>query len=253
MHHRAAALARVGAVAWLWLSPTPAALNAQERGGVVRGQVVDSAGAPVADAHVSVDPARRLTRTDSAGNFQIARLADDSVEVLVRRIGYEPRKVIAFPHDATGWLRVVLEQDPARLEGVEVTAEMERLRTGIEDFYRRQALGVGTYLTRADFVNHNTLRTSDVLRNVPGIRFIRIPGGMGVRFNSSAIIRGDCTPMIWLDGQRAPSLEVDDIPASDIEGIELYKGPSTTPMQFSQYSSSSTCGTIVIWTRVPGT
>ncbi|MGH7637065.1 MAG: carboxypeptidase regulatory-like domain-containing protein [Gemmatimonadaceae bacterium] len=252
MHHRAAALARVGAATWLWLSPTPAALNAQDRGGVVRGQVVDSAGAPVADAHVSIAQARRLTRTDSAGTFQIARLSDDSVEVLVRRIGYKPRKVIAFPHDATGRLRVVLEQDPALLEGVEVTAEVERLRTGIEDFYRRQALGVGTYFTRADFVSHNTLRASDVLRNAPGIRFIRIAGGMGIRFNSSAIIRRDCTPMIWLDGQRAPGLEIDDVPASDIEGIELYKGPSTTPMQFSQYSSSSTCGTIVIWTRIPG-
>lgn len=41
--------------------------------------------------------------------------------------------------------------------------------------------------------------------------------------------------------------------ASDIEGVELYNGPFTTPMQFSQYSSSSTCGTIVIWTGVPGT
>lgn len=253
MHHRAAALACVGAVVWLWMSPMPAALNAQERSGNVRGQVVDSAGGPIVDAHVSIASARRFTRSDSAGTFRMARLPHDSVELLVRRIGYKPRKVIALPSDSSEWLRVLLEHDPAILEGVAVTAERQRLRTDVEDFYRRRELGVGTYFTRADFASHNTLRTSDVLRNVPGLRFISIPGGNGIRFTATSIVRRDCTPMIWLDGQRAPGLEIDDVPASDIEGLELYKGPSTTPMQFSPYSSGSTCGTIVIWTRVPGT
>jgi hypothetical protein len=57
--------------------------------------------------------------------------------------------------------------------------------------------------------------------------------------------------MIWIDGQRAPGMEIDEIPLNDIEGIELYNGPSTTPAEFWQ-ANGSQCGTIVVWTRLPG-
>ena len=226
-------------------------VSAQERG-ALRGIVVDSTGQPIAEADVSIAAARQLTRTDSGGTFHFVRIRDTSV-VLVRRLGYKPRKVVATPADSATVLRVVLVRDPTMLEGVEISAQLARKRSGIEDFYRRRARGVGTYFTRDDLLERHSQRTSDMLRAVPGILFVRIPGGMGIRFNSSSIVRRDCMPMIWLDGQRAPGLEIDDVPASDIEGLELYNGPSTTPVQFSQYSSNSTCGTIVIWTRVPGT
>jgi hypothetical protein len=56
---------------------------------------------------------------------------------------------------------------------------------------------------------------------------------------------------MWIDGQRAPGIEIDELPVNDIEGIELYRGASTTPAQFWQGSGPS-CGTVVIWTRTPG-
>ena len=46
--------------------------------------------------------------------------------------------------------------------------------------------------------------------------------------------------------------ELDNISVTDIEGMELYSGPSTTPMQFSHGWLSSDCGAIVVWTRIPG-
>jgi hypothetical protein len=55
--------------------------------------------------------------------------------------------------------------------------------------------------------------------------------------------------MIWIDGQKVPGLEIDDIPLRDVEGMELYNGPATTPMQFSQAQSARNCGTIVVWSR----
>jgi hypothetical protein len=57
-----------------------------------------------------------------------------------------------------------------------------------------------------------------------------------------------CNPLIWVDGQQAPGLEIDDILASDIHAIEVYRGPSTTPAQFVM-NGSAPCGTIVVWTR----
>ena len=112
--------------------------------------------------------------------------------------------------------------------------------------------GEGHYITREEIESRNTSRLTDVVRNVPGIRIMRTRGGNGVRFVSAASMRLNCAPMIWLDGQRAPGMELDEITASDIEGIELYSGPSQTPLRFSQ-NQQSTCGTIVIWTRLPVT
>lgn len=254
MYDHAPTAARVSLAILVLLCASGTDIAGQDRGRL-QGIVVDSAGRPIADADVGIAAARQLTRSDSAGAFQFARLPGDSVSILVRRLGYKPQKVVAVPGETTGGrsVRVVLLRDPAMLEGVEVSARLARRRSGIEDFYRRRARGVGTYFSRDDFVERHSQRASDVLREVPGLRFVRIPGGMGIRFNSSAIVRRDCTPMIWLDGQRAPGLEIDDVPASDIEGLELYNGPSTTPVQFSQYSSASTCGTVVIWTRISGT
>jgi hypothetical protein len=252
MHHHKPAARRTSLAVLALLCIAVAKLAAQDRGRL-HGVVVDSAGRPIVDVDVSIAAARQLTRTDSAGAFQFVGLPVDSVSILVRRLGYKPLKLVAVPGDSGAALRVVLVRDPTMLEGVEVSARLARKRSGIEDFYRRRARGIGTYFTRDDFVERHSQRASDLLREVPGLRFVSIPGGMGIRFNSSAIIRRDCTPMLWLDGQRAPGLEIDDVPASDIEGLELYNGPSTTPVQFSQYSSTSTCGTVVIWTRIPGT
>jgi hypothetical protein len=251
MNDRGPAATRIALTVLVWLCAPANDVAAQERR-ALRGIVVDSAGRPIAEADVSIATARQLTRTDSAGGFQFIR-APDTSHVLVRRLGYKPQKVLATRGDSITVLHVILLRDPAILEGVAISAKVALRRSGIEDFYRRRARGIGTYFTRDDLVERHSQRPSDVLRSVPGIRFVRIPGGMGIRFNSSSIVRRDCTPMIWLDGQRAPGLEIDDVPASDIEGLELYSGPSTTPVQFSQYSSNSTCGTIVIWTRVPGT
>jgi hypothetical protein len=36
----------------------------------------------------------------------------------------------------------------------------------------------------------------------------------------------------------------------NVEAIELYSSPANTPPQF--VTRSMTCGTIVIWTRLPG-
>lgn len=228
----------------------PGSLPAQAR--AIHGRVTDSTGVGIRDADVGIVAQRRLLRTDDSGRFVIAQLPPGVHEITVRRLGYTPRRLLVDADTVHDTLRVRLRAEPFVLEGVAISARDTRLRHGIEEFYRRRVKGVGTYWTRDDIEHYNTQRTSDVLRTAPGIRLVRVSSGMGVRFNATSIVRRDCTPMIWLDGQRAPGLEVDDVLTRDIEGIELYSGPSTTPMQFSQYASSSTCGTIVIWTRIPG-
>ena len=73
-------------------------------------------------------------------------------------------------------------------------------------------------------------------------------GGSGVRFAAFASTKSNCSPTLWLDGQRARNMEVDDVNATDIEAIELYENWTSTPAQFSE-GTALPCGTIVIWTR----
>jgi hypothetical protein len=222
---------------------------------MLRGIVADSAGTPIRDANVGIVALRQLTRTDELGRFAFAKLPAGEIEVSVRRLGYEPRvmRVVVASVDMDS-ISVTLIPQVAVLATIAVSSSEKRRRQGIEDFHLRRTRGIGAYVTREEILARGASRPTDALRNQPGLRVVRMRGSnSGVRFLSSAVLRRDCMPMIWLDGQRAPGMEVDDLPVSDIEGIELYSGPSTTPLQFSQSAASSTCGTIVVWSRSPGT
>ena len=243
------ALSLVAALTLCSVTPLHSVVGQQA---VLRGVVADSSGEPIPQADVAILAMRRLTRTDDQGRFSFGKLKGDTIELSVRRLGYEPRVLHVALETAPDTLRVVMKDQPAILSEMSVSAHMRRLRLGVEEFYRRRALGTGTYFTREDIQARHARATSDVLRAMPGVRFVRTSSGLGVRFNTTSIIRRDCMPMIWIDGQKAPAMEVDDIPINDIEAIELYSGASTTPYQFSEQMRNSTCGTIAVWSRVPG-
>ena len=221
--------------------------------GTLRGVVRDTAGKPIADADVGIVTLRRLVKTDEQGRFALTKLPAGVTELSFRRLGYEPRKLsISMGPVEPETLFVTLKHNIALLNPVSVSRGEVRQREMIEDYYRRVVRGVGQYITRDQIEKRWGGTPSDVLRNTPGIRFIKTQsGGRGVRFPPTSINMRDCAPMIWIDGQKAPGLEIDDITLGDIEGIEIYNGPSTTPMQFSQSQNSNTCGTIVIWSRPP--
>src|SRR5262249_29673164 len=135
-----------------------------------------------------------------------------------------------------------------QLEGMSTSEKRRRL--GIEEFYQRRTRGLGTFFTRDDLMDRHAQNPSDMLRSTPGIRFVRVPSGNGIRFNTTSSMR-QCQPLIWVDGQAAAGMEIDDIPVNDIEGIELYQSIATTPGQFYR-GNTTPCGTIVVWTRNPG-
>jgi hypothetical protein len=100
-----------------------------QQGVLVRVRVVDSAGAPVANAEVSA--LHGLTTvvaggpTDSLGrrSFTIPRGGD--YEVVARRIGYQRgQQFISAIHDSVG-IRIVLQTAPTNLPTVSVTAQQD--------------------------------------------------------------------------------------------------------------------------------
>jgi hypothetical protein len=222
--------------------------------GTLRGVVIDSATrAPVSGAEVSAAVLRQFARTDDHGQFTLDKLPAGELELSIRRVGYEPQRETIL---ATGGPRdsvlIVLVAQPAVLSGVSVSAAARRQREGIKGFYTRRARGIGTFITREDLEARHARVPTDAL-NLPGIAVVHTRYGTAVRFTTTSSLRRNCTPTLWIDGQRAPRMELDDIPVDDIEGIELYHGPSVTPGEFWQGNQSNTaCGTIVVWSRAPG-
>lgn len=244
----------MGRIAWVAAMATTVVpfLPLVAQNSAISGQVRDSAGAPIRGALITIARLQLETRTDTLGAFGFSRVPSGQTSFLVRRMGFAPQTI---EHLVSGSsidsLKVTLTAQPLQLAPIVVSERDLRRKFFIEEFHKRRERGNGHFITREEILSRNTSRLSDVVRNVPGVHIMRTRGGNGVRFVSAATLRLNCAPMIWLDGQRAPGMEIDEITSSDVEGIELYSGPSQTPLRFSQ-NQQSTCGTIVIWTRLPG-
>jgi hypothetical protein len=218
---------------------------ARAQHGRLVGHVRDSAGTPIVAAQVSSSAHRTLT--DTAGRFSFDGLPVGSVLIRFRRLGYEPRDstmlLVADRHDS---MRVVLIALPIELEGV----SSEAARLVLVDFYRHKSTGTGRYFDREQIEAFNVRETSDILRRIPGVQLRPDASGrLVLRMGRSS---GNCPPDFWIDGVRAPFLNVDDIPLNDIEALEVYNGPAGLPPEFLNRFGNPACGAVVIWTRLPG-
>ncbi|MEO5567453.1 MAG: carboxypeptidase regulatory-like domain-containing protein [Gemmatimonadaceae bacterium] len=218
----------------------------------LRGIVTDTAMRPLQNVEVRIMDLGRMTRTDSLGRFAIPRITARMVDLSLRRLGYQVYFVRVSMLNGDGdSVRIRMTQEPVLLTQVDISGIGEARHPFFIGFEQRRAIGMGTFITEQQISSLNTSYPSDALRRVPGIRFVRVGGGHGVRFTSAigSLRRGgECVPTIFVDGQAAPGLEIDEIRAGDIHGIEIYRGASTTPSQFVR-AGAAQCGAIVVWTR----
>lgn len=232
------------AVVWCALFGSPAVA---QRNSVV-GTVRDSTGVPLPGAEITAGPV--VARSDSLGRFYVAYPPADSVTLVVRRMGYERVTfTISSAAAAENSVQVTMHALATRLATVEVDAANIRARTAMEGFDRRRRHGGGIFLTKDDIAKRNTEDLSNVLRDQRGIVIQHGRNGRAQLRFVSWMAKG-CLPQFWVDGRRVVGFEIDEIPASDVEGIELYDGPSSTPGEFMR-APDLACGTVVIWTKFP--
>jgi hypothetical protein len=227
-----------------------APLNRRELVGIVR----DSSGAGIEGATVQISGA--TAGSNARGAFQLWTANIDTVTIFIRRLGYAPVSA-QLTARAGQWDTVVVEMDrtSAVLSAVTVTGSATRRALGLREFEERRSMGNGVFIARDEVERRNTMRLSDVLQAKRGVRLVRLGGGkLGVRFATYSRARPNCIPNIWLDGVLAPELEIDDISANEVEAMELYESFASVPGQFAPRGSGAalSCGTIVVWTRVPG-
>lgn len=212
------------------------------------GVVRDTGRAPIALAQVSI--AGVSTATDSAGRFALRGLAGGSTRLTARRMGFEPHDVpFELADDRADSVIIVLALLARDLPGV-TTEALGSAR--LLEFERHRLAGTGIYLDRKQIEARRSHYLSDVLRRIPGVRIMTDRNGRSVLRMGRTSGGRDCPPDYWIDGVRAQFFSVDDMPVADIEALEVYRGPSGLPPEYNARLGNPGCGSVVIWTRVPG-
>jgi hypothetical protein len=214
----------------------------------VTGVINDAAREPIPHAEVTAIDASATARgavTDSRGRFNLGRFPAGTLSLHVRRLGFEARdmKVEVGARGRPTSIEIVLLPAPAELEGVSVTANPQgRLR----EFYQRREnrAAFGRFLDSDEIRRRGPANASDLFRTVPGVTIKSNPaiGGNALRVRN-------CQPMVWLDGQRAPGAELDEIiRPEEIAAIEFYPSSAGTPAQYLE-RENRLCGLILVWTK----
>jgi len=212
---------------------------------MVSGVVRDAGGTPVAQVEVGVIRGERLQQfvvTAADGKFLLTGIGSGMVPLRVRRIGYAMQ---FFDVDtrvpSSRSLDIVLSTVANELEEVLISgSDVSKLRA----FYERKQLrgSFAKFLDQDEIRKMGPLHPSDLFRTVPGISIRSASGGNTIR------IRG-CQPMVWLDGQKIPGAELDEvIQPSDIAAIEFYPSSAGIPAQYLE-RTNRLCGSVLVWTR----
>ncbi|MDB4879625.1 MAG: hypothetical protein JWL60_1071 [Gemmatimonadetes bacterium] len=231
----------------------PRAVDAQEFTTLV-GIVRDSTGRPVADVELRLNGGDVRARTSDAGGFRIAAAPVGFTRVGVRRLGFAPSLLdVNLRAGRIDSLVVTLTALAAVLPGVTIADEHESYsRKVLAGFWERRSRGFGHFLTRDEIAQRNASTFADLLRRLPNISVLSVNGRQTVRLKR--VMGGrDCPPQYFVDGMRLEAASPEEFVPQDVEALEVYSGPATTPAQFAPRPFTYTCGAIVIWTRLPGT
>ncbi|CAN5396264.1 hypothetical protein BH09GEM1_BH09GEM1_27750 [soil metagenome] len=211
------------------------------------GTVVTAGGRPLANAHVGIMDGPQASANER-GEWAIANAPVGTRMLEVRAVGYYPERRAVNVIDGAPPVRVVLATLTSVLDTVKVTTSRltGRRDTGFEE---RSRSGAGKYLTAADIARRQLFVTSDVFRNLSGVRIVHDSDGF-----ATVMIRGVtgdwCTPTLFVDGMVIQDWRAEDVDnwvsPERIAGLEIYAG-LTAPPQFQ--IAFSACGSILIWKK----
>src|SRR5690554_1684346 len=199
---------------------------AAQRGGVVRGRVVEAgSGAAVASAVVSVaDASERSVLTDADGVFRLEGLAPGTHRLRVTHMGYAEREVeVEVTRAGEVVVNVALTPRALPLDALVVTAGR-----------RLQALAdvaVPTEVVSADEIRRSG--ASDVAAVLVERTGIQLQGGHPAGSGLMLQGLGSERVLVLVDGQPfigrlSGQIDLSRLPAAVIERIEVVKGPQST-------------------------
>ena len=214
----------------------------------LKGSIVDDSRRPLSQVEIVLIRDAAVVHAVFSGNngrFTFGAVPAGPVMLHFRRLGYaaQTMELVVGPqgHPAIG--EIVLLEAPAQLAEILISAEPAEGR--YRGFYerRQQRASFGRFLEQKDIQRLGPANPSDLFRTVPGIAI------RSANLNGNTIrIRG-CQPMVWVDGQRVPDAELDEvIHPSAIGAIEFYPSAAGIPAQYLE-RGNRLCGLILVWTR----
>jgi hypothetical protein len=209
---------------------------------VIAGQIVDTADSPIFYAVVTLEGEHRSATTDSAGHFRLGPVPPGPRILLVRALGYQPATlaVILKPGETLAE-RYALRRVNVTLSTLTVVGKPEPPGR-LAGFYQRKRLGLGLYLTRADIDRRFTNSIPSLFEGKLGIRVLHVAGMDRVVFPRCGRFA------VYLDGfvqHGNPNEILNMLNPADLAGIEIYRGPSELPAEFTD----NNCAAVVLWTR----
>lgn len=248
--------------------------------------VTDSMHRPIPFAMVQVDGGVSRVADDSGRTyFNVA--ADDSLRIMVRRMGYEPYFGWSLRDPATGTYPATLTLLPNTLERVTVRDRLNTplARTGFYDRLQRVQRGAisAVFITPEELDLRNPSRVSQVIDGRASVKIVYQKGrpilsGRG----------GNCGMTVLLDGQRMTMMvedilnnyerrdldrelqraggdpgaqeaaiagflrlrsSLDDlVTAHSVAAIEIYSSIAAAPAELQRNAGPSGCGIIALWT-----
>ena len=246
-----------GAILAVAVGLLPAIVSAQDRGGTIRGRVLETGtNTPLAAAQVLVTGTRQGGLTGADGRFVLLGVTPGSVLIRVVRLGYQPAsKTVQLSAGGDVSVDFTLAAAVKTLDAIVTTATGEQSRKSYGNVVA--TLKLDSLAEKSAATNVNELLQG----RVAGVQVVQGSGQTGT--SSSIRIRGNSSlslsnePLIVVDGVR-----IDNSPApgnfstqrinnfnginpEDIESIDILKGPSASAL----YGTAAANGVLVIKTK----
>jgi hypothetical protein len=234
------------------------------------GRITDSLRTPVSGADVSLRGTTFHASSSDSGLYRLQMPAGLHY-VTIRHVGFRVIEDSVRVEEGGTTTRDFMFS--TRLTVLDTFVVTRPLSANMRSFENRRKLRQGTFITSADLRDMDERPFRSLLsKRLPGVLFIsyrsgtylsssRGIGAMDRRASLRAFPRDPRSPtgcwvQIYLDGTRmyspngmADATNMNEFLTRDLEAIEFYAGGGTTPPEFS--TSWSSCGTLVLWTRLP--
>ena len=213
-------------------------IGAFAQGITVQGIVMDSSGEPIIGATVSEKSQKtNAVITDLDGNFTLS--LSKAGKIVVSFVGMQTKEVDAVVGRA---MKITLEDDSQVLDEVEVVA------VGYGNARRRDLTGAISSVGEGTLKNIPvTSASSAITGRLAGVSVVTTQGSpdasVSIRVRGGGSITQSNDPLFIVDGFEVSN--IDDIPPTDIESIDVLKDASSTAI----YGAKGANGVILVTTK----
>lgn len=245
-------MARRWAIAIALSMATGTTLRAQ---GSITGVVLDTAGAPVAGAEVTIRAGQARARTDSSGRFALIGLDPDKYTVFARKLGFAPTTFdVSLGKNGHADIKLIFDRRMPTLDTVFVKGVHECSELSADGFTCRRHTAHGVFLDYTDIDEREPTYTADIFRGIPGFR-VETRSTRDGPMPVPVVANGFGCISYLVDGR--PMSGARRVPESpyDLLAVEIYAKPDSVPKEYQRYTwptygvaRTGRCAVVVFWT-----